>query len=174
MSDAQRTQAVLAAILPGVVTGESDDPWDDAGRILEGLRRRGFTVHRDDDPCQLLPILPAARLSDPSTSHDAAKASLPGRRSQAWRLLLTYNRLTDRITFNGLTAHEVVHSAGLPVGAWRRVSDLLGHELLEVVTDEDGRELTRAWRGGMPSRVLRISSKGEQYARQGLACGWPA
>jgi len=176
--NAPRREGVTAqAVISRALTGER--PYDQAARVLDALRRAGYVVHHGDEACQLLtmpeplPVLPGARRSDPSTSHAAAQASLPGRRSQAWRLLLHYARNTSPQAWGGLTAAEAVAAAGLPVGCWRRVSDLITHGLLEPLVDDDGEEYVRGFRGGLPSRVLRISAAGTDYARQGVASGWP-
>ncbi len=177
MNAPHREGVTAQAVISRALTGER--PYDQAARVLEALRRAGYVVHHGDEACQLLtipeplPVLPGARRSDPSTSHAAAQASLPGRRSQAWQLLLHFARNTNRLTWNGYTAAEAVNAAGLPVGAWRRVSDLITHGLLEPLVDESGQECVRGFRGGMPSRVLRITEAGEHYARQGIASGWP-
>jgi hypothetical protein len=62
---------------------------------------------------------PAARTSDPVTSHMAEEAIRPRRGSQAMTLLQVYATAPG-----GLTDEEVAVQAKLGQGAWKRCSDL--------------------------------------------------
>lgn len=104
----------------------------------------------DDQPSLLDAVEPEkqARLTDPSTSHEAARKLKPG--SMRRNLLQTFSR------YPGMTAEEAANVAGYGAvhGAWKRVSDLLRDGLLS----DTGH--TRTASTGREQRVLVITQKG--------------
>lgn len=92
--------------------------------------------------------LPAARTTDPETSHKAAAANLPRRGTQA-SIILSHYAGAD------LTDEEAAVRADIP-GGWKRCSDL--RRLGLIVST--GR--TRKTSGGVEAMVCELTTKGRK------------
>lgn len=107
---------------------------------------------------------PAARSTDPETSHEGANNSKSRRESQRRILLLSYLEAGDK----GLTAIEAGISSGLASNPsccyWKRCSELLAMGLLEEVYDKDGLVVKRTNpHSKSAQRVLRIKPEVQAY-----------
>lgn len=106
---------------------------------------------------------PRARTSDPETSRTAAE-NVPVQRRPGGsfhRLLAAYDRIAEHGYYldglvRSMTAREVEEAFSIRE-AHKRTSDLLRDGLLEVVLDDDGRDVVRD--GG---RVLAITRAGRE------------
>ena len=100
-------------------------------------------------------ILSRARNTDPSTSKQAATINLPGKKSNAIKVLWTYRRYNS--VMSGLTAREVETKSGVHA-AHKRVSDLHQLGLIENKLDRNGEPIVRD-----KGEVLQISAAGRRY-----------
>ena len=101
------------------------------------------------------PVVPAARLSDPSTSNAGIHDVLPRAGSQQHKLLLAFGSRPM-----GLIAEEAGEIAGLSeTGYWKRISELQRAGLIEDTF------ATRQASTGSDQRVLALTAKGKRAIR---------
>ena len=117
-------------------------------------RRRRAAPVMEGQGDLLAAVVPAARLSDPSTSNEGIHDVLPKAGSQQRKLLLAYASRPM-----GLTNEEAAEIAGLHVVGccyWKRCADLLAAGLIEDTLT------TRVASTGSEQRVCAISAKGKR------------
>lgn len=106
------------------------------------------------------PAVPRVRRAAPDTSRQGAQDVAPRVGPQAARLLQAFKD-TD------LTNYEAGDAAGLLGSAyWMRCGDLSRQGMIEPVTDDEGRPLTRRNpASGSAQQVRRITAKGRAWLR---------
>ena len=117
-------------------------------------KRVPVTAGTDPTGDLFAPVVPAARLSDPTTSDDGIGDVLPRAGSQQHRLLLAYGSRPL-----GLTNEEAASIAGLLDTRscwWKRCTDLLAAGLIEDTFTE------RTASTGSECRVCAITEKGKR------------
>ena len=151
------TRATMREHVGDVLTSITDAQLE---AFAETLRSAGWTVLRPGEPL----VTPSARITDPSTSHAAARDALPRAQSTAAALLLAYETTRARhYPPHGLTAEEASIAVDAP-GAWRRVSDLVRLGLIGPAEHANGNTVTRPGSSGRLATVYRITRRGLDYA----------
>lgn len=105
-----------------------------------------------------------ARKTDPSTSHEAARAVIPRAGTQCAQLLIAFAHASDPM-ISVIAAQQ----AGLNVPVanwWKRCSDLRDAGLIEWAVDEDDNFIEeKSSRTGKMCRAWVITAAGKQLVR---------
>lgn len=105
---------------------------------------------------------PAARATDPETSHIAAEDSTARKHHRRLMLAAYWNNRTRAIS-----DHEAADDAGLLIEGicwWKRASDLRAQGLIEWATDRDGKKVTAMGMHGRPVGLCVLTRAGRRAA----------
>lgn len=145
----------------------------DAAQLARDAARYGYPAAALEKVAADARAVPAARLTDPATSHGAAAAKHgePSHRNHLGRLLLAFRmweQTCDPHLGTGLTSEEAAERAGIPLTSEyaKRCSELRAGGYLEPEVDEEGREVTREGGAGRPRIVWHLTAKGRRAAAE--------